>query len=199
VFIVGNRFVHNAIGLFFDNAPQARDGRVDVRGNLIARGDVGIALQPLSRRIRFWENALVGNRTQVDVHGGGSVDANEWSVGGRGNYWSDATVYDANRDGISELPYRLESTYEALADRFPVLALFAATPGAEAIDMAARFFPVFAPRPTLTDPHPMAHPALTAWTETRDAPGEGVALAATGGVLLSLVGASFLWASRVLA
>ena len=36
VFIVGNRFVHNATGLFFDGAPQSRDGRVDVHGNLIA-------------------------------------------------------------------------------------------------------------------------------------------------------------------
>src|SRR5262249_58629790 len=52
VFIVGNRFVHNATGLFFDGAPQSRGARVDVHRNLIARGDVGIAMQPLSRGIR---------------------------------------------------------------------------------------------------------------------------------------------------
>src|SRR5262249_41681371 len=45
VFIVDNRFVQNDTGLFFDNAPQSRDGRVDVRGNLIARNTVAVALQ----------------------------------------------------------------------------------------------------------------------------------------------------------
>src|SRR5262249_7255198 len=94
VFIVRNRFVHNTTGLFFDGAPQSRGGRVDVRGNLIARGDVGIALQPLSQRIRFWDNAFIGNRTPVQVLGTGTAEGNEWNVDGRGNYWDDAVVYD---------------------------------------------------------------------------------------------------------
>src|SRR5262249_51729187 len=74
-FIVRNRFVQNATALFFDGAPQSRDGRVDVHENLIARNDVGIALQPLSRGIRFWDNALVGNRDQVQVLGTGNAEA----------------------------------------------------------------------------------------------------------------------------
>ncbi|HLK09769.1 MAG TPA: nitrous oxide reductase family maturation protein NosD [Candidatus Binatia bacterium] len=196
VFIVGNRFVHNATGLFFDDAPESKDGRVDVRGNLIARNDVGVALQPLSRRIRFWENAFVGNRTQVTVLGAGSAEENVWAVDGRGNYWSDAVVYDADGDGVSELPYRAESTYEALADRYPVLAFFDGAPGAEAIDLAARLFPIFAPRPKLTDPHPLLRPTLSAWTESRDAGGGDRALAAAGAGLLALAAGAVAAARR---
>ena len=193
VFIVENRFIDNSTGLFFDGAPQAKDGRVDVRGNLIARGDVGVALQPLSRRIRFWDNAFVGNRTQVQVLGTGTAEGNEWSVGGRGNYWSDALIYDANRDGVSEIPYRSDNIYEVLADRFPQLGFFDTTPAAEAIDLAARLFPIFAPRPKLTDPYPLVQPPLTAWTRTADASAGGSFAAAGGGLLsvaaLGLIGA----------
>jgi nitrous oxidase accessory protein len=186
VFIVENRFVDNSTGLFFDGAPQAKDGRVEVHGNLIARGDVGIALQPLSRRIRFWDNAFVGNRTQVQVLGTGTAEGNEWSADGRGNYWSDAVIYDANHDGVSEIAYRSDSTYEVLADRYPTLSFFDATPGAEAIDLAARLFPIFAPRPKLVDAHPLVRPSLTAWTQSRDAGGAGAGLAAAGGGLLAV-------------
>ncbi|HXQ22262.1 MAG TPA: NosD domain-containing protein, partial [Candidatus Acidoferrales bacterium] len=198
VFIVENRFIGNATGLFFDGAPQARDGRVDVRGNIIARGDVGVAMQPLSKRIRFWDNAFLGNRTQVQVLGTGSAEGNVWAVDGRGNYWSDAFVYDANGDGISEIPYRVESTYEVLADRYPTLAFFDATPAAEAIDLAARLFPIFAPRPKLTDPHPLAHAPLTAWTRTDDAI-TGVGFTVTGGGMLALAAAGVAVAKGMLA
>jgi nitrous oxidase accessory protein len=197
VFITENRFVQNTTGLFFDGAPQSRDGRVDVRGNLIARNDVGLALQPLSRRIRFWENALLGNGTQVQILGTGSAEGNVWAVDGRGNYWSDAMVYDADDDGVSDLPYRAESTYEVLADRYPVLGFFAGTPGAEAVDLAARLFPLFAPRPKLTDPHPLVRPTLTAWTASRDAAHAGGALALLGAALLSVAAAALLGAWRM--
>jgi nitrous oxidase accessory protein len=187
VFVTGNRFLGNATALFFDGAPQSKGGRAEVRGNLIARNDVGIALEPLCRGIQIWENAFIGNRTQVEMMGTGSGDANRWAVDGRGNFWSDAVVYDPDGDGISNLPYRVESTYEVLADRFPVLAFFDGTPGAEAIDLGARLFPLFAPRPKLTDPSPLVRPMLTPWTESReDAPG-GPGLLLAGASLLSLV------------
>ena len=198
VFILGNRFVHNTTGLFFDGAPQSRGGRVDVRGNLIARNDVGLALQPLSRGIRFWENELVGNRTQVQVLGTGSAEDNVWAVGGRGNHWSDAVVYDRDGDGVSDLPYRSERTYEVLAERYPALAFFDGTPGAEAIDLAARLFPLFAPRPKLTDPHPLVRPVLAGGSTGRGAPGDGLTLILVGVGMLAVAGLGVAGARRML-
>jgi nitrous oxidase accessory protein len=199
VFITGNRFVRNATGLFFDGAPQSRGGRVEVRGNLIARGEIGIALQPLSERIRFWENAFVGNRMHVQVLGTGTAERNVWAVDGHGNHWSDAVIYDRDGDGVSDIPYRVESTYEALADRHPVLGFFDGTPAAEAIDTAARLFPIFAPRPKLVDPHPLARPHHTAWTESRDEASRDWRMAAAGTMLLALAVAGGVGARRVLA
>lgn len=199
VTIVGNRFARNATALFFDGAPQSRDGTVDVRGNLIARSDVGIALQPSSRRIRFWENAFVGNRVPVEVLGGGSAAANEWTVAGRGNYWDEAIVYDTDGDGVSEVPFRVESTYEALSQRYPVLRFYEATPGAEAIDLAARLFPIFAPRPRFSDEHPLVRPTLTAWAESGETERRPAGLALAGLGLLSLAGLTVAGARRALA
>ena len=185
VFIRDNRFVQNSIALFFDGAPQSRGGRVEVRGNLIGQNDVGVALQPSSRGIEFVGNSFAGNRVQVQVQGGGSAEANRWT----GNWWSDALVYDRDGDGISELPYSAQSTYEALADRHPELRFYAASPAADAIDLAARLFPLFRPRPLLTDPHPLARAPLTTWTAgggEREGPGlffAGAGLLAAAGLI----------------
>lgn len=180
VFIADNRFVGNATALFFDGAPQSRGSRVDVRANLIARNDVGVALQPRSRGLRIWENAFIGNHADVQMTGTGAVDGNDWAVGGRGNYWSEAIVYDRNGDGVSDVPYRVESTYEVLSDRYPSLAFFDGTPAADAIDLGARLFPMFAPRPKLTDPAPLVHPPLTDWLAGERSHRPGLALAGIG-------------------
>jgi nitrous oxidase accessory protein len=181
VFIRDNRFVGNATGLFFDGAPQSRGGRVEVRGNLIARNQVGVALQPRSRGIVIAANSFIGNREPVELRGAGATE-NDW----RGNYWSDAVVYDRDGDGISDVPFSVESSYEVLADRYPALAFFSGTSAAEAIDLASRLFPLFAPRPRLTDPAPLVHPPLNEWLAGEPAKSPLFALAGAGMLALAL-------------
>lgn len=184
VFIRDNRIVDNDCALFFDGAPQAKDGRAEVQGNLVARNGVGIALAPSSRRIRIWENAFVGNRVQVQVNGAGNAQGNEWAVGGRGNYWSDALVYDPNGTGVSRVPYRVESTFEILADRYPGLAFFDGAPGADAIDLASRLFPIFAPRPKMSDPAPLSRPPFPL-ARMDDSPAD-LSFAGAGALLMAI-------------
>ena len=105
--------------------------------------------------------------------------------------------YDRDGDGISDIPYRLDSTYEALADRHPVLAFFDGTPGAEALDAAARLFPIFAPRPRLVDAHPLVRASLTAWTESREVVAPSAAVSAAGAGLLALAWLVAIVARRV--
>ena len=193
VFIRGNRFIGNATAIFLDGAPQSRGGKLEVRGNLIARNDVGVALQPSSRGAAFWENSFIGNRVQVQVQGTGTAEGTQWAVGGRGNYWSDALIYDRDGTGISTLPYRPESAYEVLADRYPTLAFFDATPAADAIDLGARLFPFFAARAKMTDPHPLSRPPLNDWTSSRTESSGN--LAAAGGGLFAIAGL-LAWGAR---
>jgi nitrous oxidase accessory protein len=184
VFIRDNRFVGNATGLFVDGAPQSRGARVDVQGNLIARNQVGIALEPRSRGLVFSRNAFIGNHDAVQMRGTGDADGNDW----RGNYWSEAVVYDRDGDGVSEVPFRVESTWEVLADRYPALAFFSGTQAADAIDLASRLFPLFAPRPRLTDPAPLTRPPLDEWLSGERPRRAGLVLAGVG--LLALAAAA---------
>jgi len=186
VFVRDNRFVQNAIAIFLDGVPQSRGGRLEVRGNLIAQNGIGIALQPSTRGAEISGNAFAGNQVQVQVQGGGSAEANSWD----GNWWSDASVYDRDGDGVSDLPYRAESIYEVLADRHPELRVFAGSPAADAIDLGARLFPVFRPRPILVDEHPLVKRPLSSWTASGGESPES-------GLLFS--GAAFLGAALLIA
>jgi nitrous oxidase accessory protein len=154
----GSRAVNNRIGLYLDNSPRSLDAVGTFRDNLIAYNDVGVALQPLVRRNTLSRNVFQENSVQVSAVGGGELAGNLWHHDGQGNYWSDYSGYDADGDAIGDLPYRSQSTFENLTDQYPELRLFQLSPVADAIDLAARAFPLFQPRPKMTDEHPLMVP-----------------------------------------
>jgi nitrous oxidase accessory protein len=153
-----NRSINNRMGLYLDNSPRSIDAAGTHRNNLIAYNDVGVALQALTRRNTISRNIFQENTTQVSTAGGGELTGNWWHSEGLGNYWSDYAGYDADGDGVGDLPYRSQSTFENLMDTQPELRLFQLSPAADAIDLAARAFPLFQPRPKMSDDHPLMRP-----------------------------------------
>ena len=199
IVLIGNRLVANATGLLLDGAPLSPGGQVRITGNLIARNDVGLEVSSESKGIVFTGNSFSGNRIQVQVLGSGPAGDNVWSEDGRGNFWSDAVPYDRDGDGVSEIPYRLESTFESLADRNPSLVFFEASPACEALDQAARLFPILAPEPRLVDPRPLVRPALGALAPELVEPGRRGGLALAGLAMLAASTAMAAGARRALA
>ncbi len=66
-----------------------------------------------------------------------------------------------DRNGVGDLPYVSQSLYEDLMDTRPELRLFQLSPAADALDLAAKALPVFAPQPKMADPSPLTElPAL---------------------------------------
>ncbi len=183
--LTGNRLVANATGLLLDGAPLSPRGQVRIAGNLIARNDVGLEVSSESKGIVFIGNSFSGNRVQVQVLGSGPAGDNVWAEDGRGNFWSDAVPYDRDGDGVSEIPYRLESTFESLAGRNPSLSFFEASPACEALDQAARLFPILAPELRLVDPKPLVRPALGALAPEPVEPGRRGGLALAGLAMLA--------------
>ncbi len=155
-----NWFVDNSSGIFLEDTPSSLHSGCTFSKNVIAGNDTGITVQPSVSRVIFTENVLVANRRPVQALGRTRSELNVWSAAGRGNYWDDYVGFDADGDGVGDTPYRLESFFEDLTDRWPAVGVLRMGPAAVALGTAARGFPIVQPRPVLTDMHPLVRPPL---------------------------------------
>ncbi len=154
----GNQFIGNRVGVYLDNSPWSVHNHQAFEDNLFAYNDVGVLFQPAVKRNHFSGNSFINNREQVGIKGTGEFSGNEWTIDGRGNYWSDFAGYDEDKDGIGDVSYRLADLYSELTDRNPELLFFAETPAARAVSVAADMFPVFKPRAKVQDDAPLMRP-----------------------------------------
>lgn len=154
----GNLFYNNRVGIYVDNSPLSPDLENRFTGNWVAYNDTGLLFTAATRRNVVAGNAILENLEQVGVQGGGILTGIEWADGGRGNFWGDYAGYDADGDGVGDIPYRNEPVFGALSDRYPVLGFFRFSPAFAALELAARAVPVFRPEPRLTDPAPLVAP-----------------------------------------
>jgi nitrous oxidase accessory protein len=157
--LAGNRIHNNRIGLVMDGAPRTPGHYVTLRGNLIAYNQVALQLFTTTG-VTFVENSFVGNLQQVESRGGDLEHRNQWSLDGRGNYWDDYQGFDANGDGTGDIPYRYEGVYDDLVSHNEALRAYAHTPAQTALDLAARWFPVYRLEPSVVDPHPLVAPTI---------------------------------------
>jgi nitrous oxidase accessory protein len=153
-----NWFVNNSTGVFLEDTPSSLKCAATFRKNVIGGNDTGIAVQPSVSRVLFTENVIVANTRQVETLGRSRSELNVWSAGGRGNYWDDYVGFDSDGNGVGDTPYHLESFFEDLAGRWPAVGLLRMGPAAQALETAARAFPIVQPRPVLTDEYPLVQP-----------------------------------------
>ncbi len=187
-----NLIAGNRVGVFNDNSPQRIDVWNEFRGNHVVFNDTALAFLPSVRRNRFTGNAFAENSAQIGILGSGTFEGNEFTVDGRGNYWSDYAGYDADGDGVGDVPYRNSNLFESWMDRAPNLRLFLHGPAQQAVQFAAHAFPIMRPEPRITDGAPlMAAPRAVARVESRSSRVPfsllGVALLACGSTVLLLV------------
>jgi nitrous oxidase accessory protein len=168
--IVDNLFLDNRIGAHLDNSPRERGSVGRFEGNVFAYNDIGVNLMPSVRNNLFTGNSFVDNEQQVGIAGGsgGRFEENDWSVDGRGNYWSDYVGYDGDADGIGDVVYRSERLFENLMDQNSSLRLFIYSPVEQAIDFAARAVPFVKPQPKLEDEAPLMRPELPSSSPVKD-------------------------------
>ncbi len=193
-----NLIHRNRVGIYIDNSPLSPDIENRIIGNWISYNDTGLLLTPATRRNRIAGNTILENLETVAVSGGGRLVDLEWVEDGRGNFWSDYAGYDADRDGIGDLPYRDEPLFESMTDRYPILQFFRFSLAATAIDLAARAVPLFRPEPRVTDPAPLvapgAWPAVPWWSGQARWPH---ALLAIGLLTLGATGLAAPWHKRL--
>jgi nitrous oxidase accessory protein len=102
-------------------------------------------------------NAFIGNRNQVKYVGTRHLD---WSRAGRGNYWSDNSAFDLNRDGIADAAYRPNDLVDRVVWTAPRAKLLLNSPAVQVLRWAQSQFPAILPggvvdsRPLVAPPPP---------------------------------------------
>ena len=122
-----------------------------IENNHFQRSDLGIHLTAGSEDNRITGNAFVGNVQQVKYV---AVRTQEWSVDGRGNYWSDYLGWDRDEDGLGDIPYEPNDNVDRLLWMYPQVRLLMNSPSIEVLRWVQRAFPVIK-SPGVQDSHPL--------------------------------------------
>lgn len=149
-----NLILSNRIGVYAESVPSDPAQHAWLRGNLIAGNEVGLALQSTAALV-VAGNRIAENMSDVRPLGSRLSAGMEWSRDGRGNSWGGYRGYDADRDGIGDLPFELDGAMERLVGRNASIQALLYTPAHLAIESAARMFPVYRQAPILVDRHPL--------------------------------------------
>lgn len=188
--IVGNKIHHNRVGLALEGAPFSPGSYVTVRENFVGYNGTAVGMFTTTN-VTFVENTFVGNLKQVDAVAGATAKKNHWSDGGRGNYWDDYQGYDADGDGVGDLPYQYAGAYDALVDRNEALRAYDYTPARMALDLAAKWFPAYRPAPNAIDEYPLMSPTTKLDAGSATVPPLVVLLIVTGLAVIPLSGLMF--------
>ena len=129
-----------------------------LRDNHFEGCPIGIHFTAGSERNAISGNAFIGNRTQVKYVG---TSMQEWSVDGRGNYWSDFAGFDMNADGIADQAYRPNDMIDQVLWTQPAAALLLGSPAVQLIRWAQKEFPGLLPGGVVDSAPLMAPPPLT--------------------------------------
>ncbi len=141
-----SRFTRNSVsgqnrGFFVQQAVGNRFEENEIAGN-----DIGLYLSNQSEENVFVGNAFVNNTQQVwqptDEFEKGRRAANLFSEHGRGNFWSDYTGTDANRDGLGDTPYHQTDAFGYIVDRHPEARVFALSPAAALVRKGEELLPL---------------------------------------------------------
>ncbi|MDQ2070385.1 nitrous oxide reductase family maturation protein NosD [Natronospira bacteriovora] len=125
-----------------------------IRRNVLAYTDIGIHLTAGSEGNEISENALLSNRTQVMYV---ATRKQEWSVDGRGNYWSDYMGWDLNGDGIGDTPHQPNDSVDRILWTYPMARVLMNSPAVQLLRWVQREFPVLRPS-GVTDSAPLMRP-----------------------------------------
>lgn len=150
-----NVIVGNTKGLFLYNSLFNT-----VRGNFIARNNLGVHYWGGSEDNDISENSFMANEIQVKYV---SARDQTWN----GNFWGDYVGWDLNNDGRGDVPYRSNTLVDALLWKYPSAKLLLSSPAFQVLAFAEREFPVIA-APKAVDNAPHMTPVTPNWTALLD-------------------------------
>ncbi len=151
-----NVIANNRVGIFVDNSPRSYNAFIKYEGNAIAYNETGMEFMSSLENSYLVENSFIENYMQVQLSNYQNPDNDYW----KGNYWSDYSGYDKDRDGIGDIPYKYDELVENLLGDKPNLKLFLYSPAINTLNYASQAFPILQPEPRLIDKTPITKPVM---------------------------------------
>ena len=111
-------------------------------GNWFQGCEIGVHFTAGSEGNELTENAFVNNRHQVKYVGTRFLD---WSVNGRGNYYSDNPAFDLKGTGIADTAYRPNDLMDQVIWRAPAAKILLNSPAVQVVRWAQARFPAIHP------------------------------------------------------
>ena len=149
-----NDILANRVGIYAEGVPANPSKEAIFTGNVIAGNEVGLALQS-NAALTMTGNRIAENLTDVRPLGRQLSSGMRWTRDGRGNSWGQYRGFDADQDGIGDVPYTLQDAMDALVRRNSLVQAFLYTPAHLALESAARMFPLYRQAPVLVDDRPL--------------------------------------------
>lgn len=125
-----------------------------INNNAFQDCEIGVHFTAGSEKNDIYANAFINNRTQVKYVGTRDI---EWSKQGHGNYWSDNTAFDINKDAIADHAYQPNDLVDQIVWRHPMAKLLLNSPAVQVLKWAQSEFPGLHPG-GVTDSYPLMNP-----------------------------------------
>ncbi|WP_261793665.1 nitrous oxide reductase family maturation protein NosD [Psychroserpens burtonensis] len=141
--IIGNTFEENTIGINVEGS-----NRIIYKHNNFKHNGWAIKVRGACYANQFTENNFLYN--SFDLAYNSKINDNVFD----GNYWSNYTGYDLDKDGVGDVPYRPVKLFSFIVNRTPETIILLRSMFIDIIDFSEKVSPVFTPD-NLLDNNPL--------------------------------------------
>lgn len=132
--VVDNEFIENTTAVFIDGT-----NRINYKRNLFKQNGWAIKVSGGCYTNQITENNFISN--SFDVSYNSKMNDNTFD----GNYWSEYSGYDLDRDGVGDVPYRPVKLFSYVVNRTPETIILMRSLFVDIINFSERVSPVFTP------------------------------------------------------
>ncbi len=141
-----NTFIHNSVGIYIEGC-----NRVTVAENDLTENGWALKLMANSLDNHFERNNFIGNSFQVTTNSRRNFSHF------KGNFWSDYSGYDLDRDGTGDVPFHPVSLFSLVVQQNPPTLALMHSLTVQVLDLAERLIPSLTPA-SLVDSLPAMEP-----------------------------------------
>jgi len=132
--IFGNTFEDNTVGINIEGS-----NRVTYKNNNFRSNGWAIKVRGACYENHFLSNNFLYN--SFDISYNSNLNDNKFD----GNYWSNYSGYDLNKNGVGDIPYRPVKLFSYIVNRTPETIILLRSLFMDIIDFAEKVSPVFTP------------------------------------------------------